>query len=222
MATVKKLHAFWAQGANKLPEKYRANLDLWREALPDDWEVVVWDTATASERWQDFADVEARCFHHATRSDLVHARILRDIGGVLVGTDSRPARGLPRFLDLVGSIESHAVIDLSQPAIMNDLSYSDGVEVDFWAAVAAFQLRDGGGHLGSEAVSRATGPVCMFQVFSRGDWKLTVSTLRQAYTHSWDIRRVDQNKLRYNSNAYCDPGYASSWVATEGGFPTES
>lgn len=204
MAAVKKIHVTWAQGEDQLPERFRDNLNNWLAALPG-WELVVWDIPAACKNWPDFAKYQHHCFHHATRSDLIQTRVLRDIGGLYIGTDSAPAGGFHEFVSMLDHIDSHLVVDPANSSAMNCLAYSDGKNVDFWDCAANHQIRDNGKVLGMSNVHCATGPGCLWQAYTAHQWAMNLSSIRKAYTHHW------KDYWGHNDAAYVNPGYAASW-----------
>lgn len=202
---VKKLHMTWAQGSNDLPEKFFNNIELWKSFLPD-WEVIIWDIESASKQWDDFSEFQGRCAHHATRSDLIQSRVLRDIGGLYIGTDSVPLKNLHEYISILNNITTGTVVvDFRHSIVMNCLAYSVGNNNDFWGGVVRHQLRGNGGILSNPNVHWATGPGCISEVFFNGDYNLVGISAKQAYTHNW----IDT--WNYNLEAYIDPGYAASW-----------
>lgn len=201
----KTIHVTWAQGESELPMKFRQNLDLWEKALPD-WELEIWDIEKASARWEDFKKHHGRCFHHATRSDLIQTRVMRDIGGIYIGTDSKPALGLPRFIELIETVNEAIVLDLRGNAAMNCLSFSRGGGSDFWSCAVNHQMRENCGKLGQKDVHWATGPGCLWEALKAHNWSIHMIPMREAYTHHWAKGRYPRNP-----DAYCDPGYAASW-----------
>jgi hypothetical protein len=205
MAAVKKLHMFWAQGADKLPDLFKRNLDQWDRVLPEGWMIKVWDIESASEKWDDFAKLTDRCAHHATRCDITQTRVMRDIGGVFVGTDAKPAAGFDKFLSLIDVVDSNLVVDVANGCVMNCLAYSDGKNVDFWDCAVKHQLREGGKKLEDPNIHWATGPGCFWEVFKAHQWPLHITSIKKAYTHHW------KKSWPYNIDAYVDPGYAASW-----------
>ncbi len=202
---VKKLHMTWAQGSNNLPEKFSNNIELWKSFLPD-WEVIIWDIESASKQWDDFSEFQDRCAHHATRSDLIQSRVLRDIGGLYIGTDSVPLKNLNEYINILSNITTGTVVvDFRHSIVMNCLAYSAGNNNDFWGGVVRHQLRGNGNVLSNPNVHWATGPGCISEVFFNGDYNLVAISAKQAYTHNW----IDT--WNYNLEAYIDPGYAASW-----------
>jgi mannosyltransferase OCH1-like enzyme len=200
----KTIHATWAQGENNLPAKFRENLDMWQAAMPG-WTLHIWDTVQACERWEDFSSIERKCYHHATRSDLIQARVMRDIGGIYIGTDSTPAAGLPRFLNLIESVRESIVVDLKGAAAMNCLAFSRGGGSKFWSCVVNHQMRDNCARLGDRNVHHATGPGCMWGALKAHQWGVHMIPMMEAYTHHWN------GSYPKNPDAYCNPGYAASW-----------
>lgn len=198
------IHATWAQGEDAMPEKFRRNLDMWRAAMPD-WDLHVWDTRQAIDRWEDFGRIEKKCYHHATRSDLIQSRVLRDIGGIYIGTDSTPAAGLPRYVRLIESVEEAIVTDIRVGAAMNCLAFSRGGGSKFWSCVANHQMRGNNARLGDRNVHSATGPGCIWEALKAHQWPVHMIPMMEAYTHHWN------GSYRRNPDAYCDPGYAASW-----------
>ena len=203
----KTIHVTWAQGEDKLPAKFRANLDLWQAALPD-WKLQIWDIPQACERWDDFSKIEGKCYHHATRSDLIQSRVMRDIGGIYIGTDSTPAGGLHLFIKLIESIQESIVTDIKVGAAMNCLSFSRGSGSKFWSCVVNHQMRNNCGRLGDKNVHWSTGPGCIWEALKAYPWPVHMIPIMEAYTHHWN------GSYKKNPDAYCNPGYAASWQKT--------
>jgi mannosyltransferase OCH1-like enzyme len=202
---IKKLHMTWAQGVSNLPEKFLNNIQAWKNFLPD-WEIIVWDIESASKQWDDFSKFQERCAHHATRSDLIQSRVLRDIGGLYIGTDAAPLNNIYQYINILNTITTATiVVDFRHSIVMNCLAYSVGNNNDFWDSVAHHQLRGDGSVLSNSNVHWATGPGCISEVFFNGDYNLVAISAKQAYSYNW------LDSWSYNTNAYIDPGYASSW-----------
>jgi mannosyltransferase OCH1-like enzyme len=198
------VHFTWAQGYAALPPPYRKNLELWQAALPN-WTIKVWDIEQASERWPDFARIQHRCFHHATRSDIIQSRVMRDIGGIYVGTDTRPMPGLQRFVSMLEHIPESLVVDPKEKAVMNCLSYTRQPGSRFWDCAVNHQMRNECGRLGESNVHWATGPGCLWEVLRAHCWSTHMIPIREAYSHHWC------GHYPRNEDAFVDPGYACSW-----------
>lgn len=199
----KKLHQVWVQGERELPDAYRENRRLWASALPE-FELILWDEKSASEQWPDFAAVSARCFHHATRADLILARAIRDFGGLATGTDCRP-NNPSKLLALMEVVEAFLVLTPGRQEISNGLQWSARAGHPFWSCVCNHQLRNSGAHLGRASVSSATGPKCYHHAFHARMWDLHLVTAPAAFTRDW------KNAWK-NPDALIDPGFAASWT----------
>lgn len=199
----KILHQVWIQGAAELPAAYAANREAWRAALPDDWELWLWDNKTARARWSDYAEHEAKCKHHAMRADLILARASRDYGGLCTGTDCTPVNPSP-LLDFIGSNSTMIVCNPSEPEVSNGLVWSAEPGHPFFQCVCRHQLRSPA-RLSDTSPHEMTGPGCYWQALKAHRWALIMVTCSIAYTHHW--RRRDE----INPAGWIDPGYAASW-----------
>ncbi len=197
------IHQVWIQGAENLPDAFKKNRDLWQEAFPD-FKMMLWDQNSASRQWPDFEKVSDKCFHHATRADLILARAVRDFGGLATGTDCRP-NNIMKLRQITNTLENFIVLTPGRPEISNGLQWSATPGHPFWKCVCNHQLRSNGEHLGRKSVSSATGPKCYHEVFSARFWQLHVITAPLAFTRDW-------NGGWENPNALIDPGFAASWT----------
>lgn len=167
----------------------------------------------AKTRWPEYAEVEQRCFHHATRADLILALALRDIGGLATGTDVVPLEKFSNLVDFMEVNSTMVVINPSGTELSNGLVWFREPGHPFMTAVCRHQVRDGGAHLGKPNVHCATGPACWFQVFESRRWDLTAVTMDHAYNRHYKDSTVT------NINAWVDPGYAASWHGRPGKSP---
>lgn len=199
------LHQVWIQGEDALPEKFRKNREMWRSMLPGDWEMILWDNEKAKKQWPEYARVESKCYHHATRADLILARCIRDIGGLATGTDAQPLNPGPmlRFLEIAPTM---VVIDPRAKELSNGLVWSANPGHPFFKCVCNHQLRKDGSLLCSKSVASATGPGCYNEAFLAHRWDLCCVTVNHAYDRHWT------EKKRVNPDAWIDPGYAASWL----------
>lgn len=200
---VKKIHQVWIQGEFEMPEEYRDNRALWKAEFPD-FELVLWDEESAKKQWPEFAAATGKCYHHATRADLILARALRDFGGLATGTDCRPNNS-SRLRGILEVVDSFLVMTPGREEVSNGLQWSAQPNHPFWKCVCNHQLRDRGRHLGRRSVSSATGPKCYHEAFHAHMWGLHVITAPAAFTRDW-------NNGWENPNALIDPGFAASWT----------
>ena len=203
MSKSKIIHQVWIQGEDALPEAYKANRAKWKAAFPD-WEMILWDNAKACAKWPDYAAVQERCFHHATRCDLILARAQRDMGGLAMGTDVQPANSdnLKQWLECNDSL---VVVNIAGRSASNGISYFAHPGHPFIKCVCNHQLRDKGKHLGIPNVWRSTGPGCWFECLDAHPWNLAMVTDSRAYTQFYSAGKTGCPL------AFCDPGYAGSW-----------
>lgn len=197
---VKILHQVWIQGGDELPEEYQKNRQLWRDSLPKDWEMKLWDEQAARERWADYAEVSDKCFHHATRCDLILARAQRDIGGLSCGTDVIPLN-VPDLMKWVELNDTLVIVNAAAKSCSNGLSYFGNTNHPFLNCLCRHQLRDGGKYLGSKNVWMSTGPGAWYQAFVAHRWNLSLVTDSRVYGKVGDI----------NPKSFVDPGCAGSW-----------
>lgn len=181
----------------------RHNREQWRQVLPADWTMVLWDNEKAREQWPEYAEVEHRCFHHATRADLILARAQRDYGGLAMGTDVQPAcvSNLLQWLDVNGTL---VVVNPKDRSASNGISYFRETGHPFISAVCRHQLRDLR-NLSDKNVWWSTGPGCWYEVLASQMWNLALATDARAYTRYWN------GEASGNPQAWVDPGYAASW-----------
>ena len=154
---MKILHQVWVQGEAELPEAYRRNRALWRKLLPEDWQMVLWDEKMALEQWPELIPHFPKCFHHATRCDLILARALRDIGGIATGTDVIPIN-VPHLLKWCEINGTLVVLNMSAKSCSNGLSFSVKPGHPFWERLCTYQLRGDGNRLGDSNIWSSTGP----------------------------------------------------------------
>jgi len=202
----KVLHQVWVQGEDRLPEEYQSNRAKWRAALPDDWEMMLWDDWNARERWPVYDEVSGLCSHHAMRCDLILALALRDIGGLACGTDVTPnnAEGLLKFLD---ASETMVVTNPKVGSCSNGLVWMAGPQHPMMKCLCRHQLRDRK-LLASRDVWAVTGPRCWWTVAKAHMWDLVMVTDRRAYTLSYG---QGPGRGVVQKHAWVDPGYAKSW-----------
>lgn len=200
---IKILHQVWIQGAADLPQPFRDNRAAWRAALPDDWEMRLWDNAAACAQWADYAEVQATCSHHAMRADLILARALRDFGGLATGTDVIP-KNIPNLLQWLECNETLVIANPPAKSASNGLVYMGRTGHPFICCVCRHQLRDRK-RLRDPDVWRVTGPGCYWEALAAHQWDLAMATDLRAY--STVFRKPDTG----NPLAWVDPGYAGSW-----------
>lgn len=200
---VKIIHQVWVQGEKALPKQFMDNRELWSKAFPE-FELKLWDEESATLQWPDFARVKGRCYHHATRADLILARAIRDFGGLATGTDCTP-NNVEALRKAMSENQAFVVRVEGRPEVSNGLQWSAGPQHPFWKCVCNHQLRGKGVHLSSPKVNRATGPRCYMEAFSAYPWGLTAIPASTAYTHDW-------KKGWSNKDAMINPGYAASWT----------
>lgn len=203
LGIVKKIHQVWIQGEAEMPEEFKANRALWQAEFPD-FEVILWDEESARKQWPEFAAVSSRCFHHATRADLILARALRDFGGLATGTDCRPNNSA-KLKSILSVVDSFLVLTPGRHEVSNGLQWSARPNHPFWKCVCNHQLRGRGRHLGRKSVSTATGPKCYHEAFHAHMWDLHVVTAPAAFTRDWKGGWT-------NPEALIDPGFAASWT----------
>jgi mannosyltransferase OCH1-like enzyme len=201
----KILHQVWIQGESELPQEYVKSRSKWREDLPDDWEMMLWDNDMAREKWHDYKEVEASCSSHAMRGDLILARALRDYGGLACGADVIP-NNIPDLLNFVSSTDTMIVTNPKGKACSNGITWFRDVEHEFCSCVCRYQLlyRD---KLPTGNVWHLTGPGAWWGALAVGQWNLTMVTDRKAFTH---LCR-DIGKEASNPEGWVNPVYAGSW-----------
>lgn len=201
--SVKILHQVWVQGEEDLPEDFRRKRRVWRDTLPESWEMILWDGEMAKKQWPDYAEVESLCSHHAMRADLILARCLRDLGGLVTGTDVEPNKpeGLLTFIE---NFPTMVLVDPHEPQVSNGLVWSEEPRHPFIECVCRHQLRDKR-ILKDRNVSKITGPECWWDALKAKKWDLCLATTTHAYTSQW------RKGYPVNHNAWVDPCYASSW-----------
>lgn len=196
------LHQVWIQGESEIPDSFRSNRQKWADSLPN-FEMKLWDEKSAREQWPDVDEHFDKCFHHATRADLILARALRDFGGLATGTDCVPNRP-DLLLRYITAVDSMLVITPGRAEISNGLQWSANPHHPFWDCVCKHQLREGGRHLSNKNVPWATGPGCYMAAFRARKWNLFLVTAPVAFTRDW-------NKGWSNKDAFIDPGFSASW-----------
>jgi hypothetical protein len=201
--TVKKIHQVWIQGEEAMPEAFKANRGLWQAEFPD-FELVLWDEKSARAQWPEFAAVSSKCYHHATRADLILARALRDFGGLATGTDCRPNHP-GKLRAIMEATDAFLVLTPGRPEVSNGLQWCAKPNHPFWKCVCNHQLRERGKHLPRKSVSAATGPRCYHEAFHAHMWDLHVITAPAAFTRDWKGGWT-------NPTALIDPGFAASWT----------
>ena len=200
----KILHQVWIQGKDNLPKAYVSNRDMWRSVLPADWEMILWDNATAAARWPGYAAIQRLCSSHAMRADLILARALRDIGGLITDTDCRPVnpKGMLSFID---NNPTMIVLQARYELVSCGLAWSANPRHGFFVALCAHQLRKRK-LLSSRDVVTITGPRAWWAALRARHWDLCLVTSRRAY-----VRQYNEHKV-VNPNAWVNPGYAASWL----------
>lgn len=201
--SVKILHQVWVQGESELPKEFKKNRDKWRSDLPEEWDLILWDDESASERWPEFKEVTALCNCHAMRADIILALALRDIGGVATGTDVIP-NNIPDFLNFISATDTMVVTNPHAYACSNGLVWMAEPQHPLMVCVCKHQLRDKE-LLTKGNVWHITGPKAWWEAIRAMMWDLTMVTDRKAYT------RLCSEKKPTNLNAWVDAGYAGSW-----------
>jgi len=200
---IKILHQVWVQGEDELPEEFKKNREKWRNELPDDWEMVLWDNESASQKWPRFKEVTDRCNCHAMRADLILALALRDIGGVATGTDVIP-NNIPDFLKFIEATDTMVITHPKGKSCSNGLVWMAKPQHPLMKCVCNHQLRDKN-MLSSGNVWHVTGPGAWWGAVSAHMWDLTMVMDRKAYT------KLYREKTVGNPKAWVDAGYAGSW-----------
>jgi len=200
---MKVLHQVWIQGENELPEAYRGNRERWRQALPCDWEMILWNRNSASERWPEYARIAEKCSHYAMEADIILALALRDIGGVATGTDVVPVN-LADFLAFIEVTDTMIVTNPMIGSCSNGLVWMKNPGHPLMDCVCRHQLRDDA-LLGDKNVWKVTGPRAWWEAVKARMWDLTMVTDRKAYTRCYG------EKGTQSATAWVDPGYAGSW-----------
>lgn len=200
---VKILHQVWIQGASELPEEYKENRAKWRAALPQEWEMRLWDEESARARWPEYAEVSHLCSHHAMRADIILARCLRDIGGLQTGTDVVP-NNIPPLLRFLEATDTMVVVNPKCRSASNGLMWMEQPLHPFMQCICRHQLRSRE-LLGDRNVWKVTGPGAYWTAIARYMWNLTMVTDHKAYTASYGRKGVS------NPEAWVDAGYAGSW-----------
>lgn len=198
----KILHQVWIQGEDKLPTPFKQNREAWRHALPLDWEMRLWDEESACRQWPKYRALSKRCFHHATRADLILARAQRDFGGLATGTDVIPVN-VPNLLEWLATNGTLVVVNIRARSASNGISYFEAVGNPFIRKVCKAQVEDEE-MLSHANVWRATGPGCWFRVLASKMWNLALATDQRAYT-----KLINGSPV--NPVAWVDPGCAGSW-----------
>ena len=199
----KILHQVWIQGEKNLPSDFQKNRELWRQVLPDGWEMILWDEEMAKAEWEDYAEVTGLCSHHAMRADLILARAQRDMGGLAMGTDVIPhnTEGLWAWCDNNSTL---VICNISGRSASNGVSWFASPNDPFISCVCRHQLRNKA-LLANRNVWKVTGPGAWYEALSRYQWDICMATDRHAYT------RLFSDKNITNPKAWVDPGYAGSW-----------
>lgn len=196
------IHHCWIQGEAALPAPFAANIAAWKANFPEA-KFVLWDLQSACDRWSDFRLLQERCFHHATRADMILARALRDYGGIATGTDV--SVNVPGPLkDWIAINDSLVLVNPSRHESSNGLSYFRAANHPFIAEVCRAQIA-APDRLSSSNIPLVTGPQCWYRVLASRAWNLSLATDSRAYTRLWHDRTF------YNANGWVDPGYAASW-----------
>lgn len=201
--SVKILHQVWVQGEEDLPLSFKENREKWRIELTDEWEMILWDEKSASERWPEFKEVSKICNCHAMRADIILALALRDIGGVATGTDVIP-NNIPDFLRFIDVTDTMVINNPQGKACSNGLVWMAQPKHPLMKCVCKHQLRDKK-LLEKGNVWHITGPKAWWQAVNAGMWDLTMVTDRKAYT------RMYNDKKPTNIKGWVDAGYAGSW-----------
>lgn len=199
----KILHQVWVQGEEHLPEEYQKSRAQWREALPDDWELRLWDDATARAEWADYNEVSDLCNCHAMRSDLILARALRDYGGLASGADVIP-NNIPDLLNFISATDTMLVTNPKGRACSNGITWFRDPHHPLAGCVCRYQLLDWG-KLTTGNVWRVTGPGAWWGALSAGSWNMTLVTDRKAFSH------LASDKEASNPDGWVNPVYAGSW-----------
>jgi len=201
----KIIHQVWVQGIDCLPKKFRDNRNKWKKYFPD-FECILWDDVSASHMWEDYSLHTEKCYHHATRCDLILARALRDFGGLATGTDSIPVN----YQSLREYIETHPslLVYINQgPNASNGLQWSSEPNHAFWQQVCDYQLRQNGELLSKVPPNKATGPWCYTDCLQAFEGEIDIVPGELAYTKYWK-----EAESWDNPEAFIDPGYAKSWI----------
>jgi len=200
---MKILHQVWVQGEDELPEAYQENRKKWKEALPDDWEMILWDDQMARDRWPIYNEVSDLCSHHAMRCDIILALALRDIGGVTTGTDVIP-RNLQGFLDFISVADTMVLINPKDHSCSNGLVWMKETNNPMIQCLCKHQIRNRA-RLKDKNVWAVTGPRAWWEAAVARRWSLHFVADSVAYTRMWKDR--DDT----NIDGWVDPGYAASW-----------
>jgi hypothetical protein len=201
--SVKILHQVWVQGEENLPLPFKQNREKWRSELTDEWEMILWDDESASEKWPEFKAVTKICNCHAMRADIILALALRDIGGVATGTDVAP-NNIPDFLRFISATDTMVIINPSGKACSNGLVWMANPKNPLMDCLCRHQLRDRK-LLEKGNVWQITGPKAWWEAVNARMWDLTMVTDRKAYTKLYSEKKVG------NPKAWVDAGYAGSW-----------
>lgn len=199
---VKIMHQVWIQGEAALPQEFRNHRQKWRDLLPPDWTMKLWDEAAATAQWPDYGRISPLCFHHATRADIILARAQRDFGGMSMGTDVVPVNvpSLLRWLEINGTL---VVVNIGGQSASNGVSYFAEPGHPFISCVCQHQLRNEQ-LLADTNVWKSTGPGCWYEALKAHMWNLSLATDDRAYT-------VIKGGKPENPAAWVDPGMAGSW-----------
>lgn len=200
------IHHCWIQGAAALPAPYAANIAAWKAAFPTAV-FMLWDLKAACERWSDFRLLQDRCYHHATRADMILARALRDYGGMSLGTDVSLNVAAP-LQDWMRLNDSLVLVNPSRHETSNGIAWFRAPNHPFIAEVCRLQV-SAPDRLSSSNVPLVTGPQCWYRALASRAWNLSLVSDARAYTRLWFDRSY------YNPNGWVDPGYAASWQQTK-------
>ena len=201
----KILHQVWVQGEESLPEEYQKSRADWREVLPDDWELRLWDDTMARAEWPDYNEVSELCNCHAMRADLILARALRDYGGMACGTDVIPNKeNIPDFLNFISATDTMLVTSPRSRACSNGLSWFRDPGHLLVACVCRHQLVNRE-KLSTGNVWHVTGPGAWWAALVAREWNVTLVTDRKAYSHMYS------DKDPSNPRGWVNPVYAGSW-----------
>lgn len=199
----KKLHQVWIQGEGVLPEEYRISREAWRKALPDDWEMILWDDVMAREAWPDYNEVSDLCNCHAMRSDLILARALRDHGGLACGADVIP-NNIPDLLSFISVTDTMLITNPKSKSCSNGITWFQETNHEFVSCVCRYQLLDRD-KLKTGNVWHITGPGAWWNALAVGQWNMTMVTDRKAFSHLYT------DKDASNPDGWVNPVYAGSW-----------
>lgn len=197
------IHQVWVQGEKNLPDQFKRNREQWAEAMPG-FSMKLWDDEEARATWPEYAAVSNKCYHHATRADLILARALRDFGGLATGTDCLP-NNPTRMMAFLEVADSMLVITPGRKEISNGLQWCADPGHPFWECVCRHQLREKGRFLGNKNVPEATGPGCYMEAFQARKWQLFLVSASIAFTHDWAGAWT-------NRAAFINAGFAASWT----------